>query len=390
MKNLLTLAVLLGLFPIATLSLSAQTDEPPAAQPYQPLADQDLDTLIKPIALYPDPLIGQVLAAATLPTQIVLADRYVEGGGDPNAIASQPWDASVQSIAHYPTVLKWLDDNLDWTTELGEAFANQQSDVMNSIQRLRATAQNLGNLQSTPQQQVTDDGANIEIVPTDPDVIYVPVYDPDVIYVDSGGPFITFGVGFAIGWWLNCDFDWDHRHMIQWDHDHPRPSNWWHERGDRRAAGFAGHTSVWHPSNNRPGGINVRGGDRGWNNLAANRSVARPGQVGGHENRPDENRGGNVHVGPTVGQSRPSAPQGQHFDSPARAPEPSSDGFVGNQSSQAARESSDRGQQSMGEVQRPGAGSAARAEPSGGGSFHSSGGGGGGGHSSGGGGGGRH
>ena len=98
-------------------------------------------------------------------------------------------------------------------TELGEAFLNQQPEVIDSIvQRLRATAQNLGNLQSTPQQQVTDDSADIEIVPADPDEIYVPIYNPDDVYDESGGPFITFGVGFAIGWWLNCDFDWGHHH----------------------------------------------------------------------------------------------------------------------------------------------------------------------------------
>src|ERR1035441_9134509 len=75
--------------------------------------------------------------AATLPAQIVMADRYVNGGGDLSQIAAQPWDPSVQGLAHYPTVLKWLDDNLPWTTEVGQAFLNQQQEVMASIQRLR-------------------------------------------------------------------------------------------------------------------------------------------------------------------------------------------------------------------------------------------------------------
>ncbi len=211
--------------------MRAQTAEPPPTPAYQPLSDQELDQLLGPIALYPDPLIAQILPAATLPTQIVMADRYIQGGGDPNQIDQQPWDQSVQAVARYPNVLKWLDDNLAWTTELGEAFINQQPDVMNSVQRLRASAQNLGNLQSTPQQQVVDDGANIEIVPADPDVIYVPEYDPEVIYVNPGIPFIGFGIGCAIGPWLNCDFDWNHRHIFFWNHDHPRPTNWWHERG---------------------------------------------------------------------------------------------------------------------------------------------------------------
>ena len=144
----------------AALSMPAQTAVPPPMPEYQPLSDQQLDQLLGPIALYPDPLIAQILPASTLPTQIVLADRYVTGGGDPNQIDQQPWDASVQALAHYPNVLKWMDDNLNWTTDLGQAFLNQQQDVMDSIQRLRASAQNLGNLQSTPQQQVMEDDGN--------------------------------------------------------------------------------------------------------------------------------------------------------------------------------------------------------------------------------------
>ena len=168
---------------------------------YQPLSDEQLDQLLGPIALYPDPLIAQILPASTLPTQIVLADRYVSGGGDPNQIDQQPWDPSVQALARYPEVLKWMDDNLNWTTEVGQAFLNQPQDVMDSIQRLRQSAYNLGNLQSTPQQQVVNDGGYIEIVPADPQVIYVPVYQPDQVYYQTGygPPFITFGIGFAIG-----------------------------------------------------------------------------------------------------------------------------------------------------------------------------------------------
>ena len=107
---------------------------------YQPLSGEQLDQLLGPIALYPDPLIAQILPASTLPTQIVMADRYISGGGDPNQIDQQPWDASVQALARYPNVLKWMDDNLNWTTELGQAFLNQQQDVMDSIQRLRQSA----------------------------------------------------------------------------------------------------------------------------------------------------------------------------------------------------------------------------------------------------------
>src|SRR5271170_5225344 len=121
----------------AVLSLPAQVAVPPPMPVYQPLGDAELDQLLGPIALYPDPLIAQILPASTLPTQIVLADRYVSDGGDPNQVDQQPWDASVQALARYPEVLKWLDDNLGWTTALGQAFLNQPQAVMESIQRLR-------------------------------------------------------------------------------------------------------------------------------------------------------------------------------------------------------------------------------------------------------------
>ena len=110
---------------------------------YQPLSGAQLDQLLGPIALYPDPLIAQILPASTFPTEIVMADRYISDGGDPNQIDQQPWDPSVQALARYPNVLQWMDQNLDWTTELGQAFLYQQQDVMDFIQELRQSAYNL-------------------------------------------------------------------------------------------------------------------------------------------------------------------------------------------------------------------------------------------------------
>jgi hypothetical protein len=262
MKPLLKIAVLLCVLTGTAISVRAQMAVPPPMAAYQPLAYQQLDQLLGPIALYPDPLIAQILPASTLPTQIVLADRYVSGGGDPNQIDQQPWDPSVQALARYPDVLKWMDDNLNWTTELGQAFLNQQQEVMESIQRLRTSANNIGNLQSTPQQQVINDGGYIEIVPANPQVIYVPVYQPDQVYYQTayGSPFITFGIGFPIGLWLDFDFDWGNHNIIVWGHDHPRPSNWWHEPRRQRDTG---HETVWR-SGNHPGAVGVNRGDRGY------------------------------------------------------------------------------------------------------------------------------
>jgi hypothetical protein len=344
MKTIFPLAVLLcGL---AALPARAQYAVPPPMPEYQTLSAQQLDQLLGPIALYPDPLIAQILPASTLPTQIVLADRYVTGGGDPNAIDQQPWDASVQAVAHYPNVLKWMDDNLNWTTALGQAFLNQQQDVMDSVQRLRATAQNLGNLQSTPQQQVAEDDGAIDITPTDPDMIYVPTYSPDVVYYQNGygAPFITFGIGFPIGFWLNCYFDWHHRHLIVWDHDHPRPANWWHERPVQRDAFISHQTTVWHPDNRRGVAI-VDRGDRGWVDRSTVHTIApvmghpEPHPVVTHETPPH-----NV----PVEVSRPQPVQAEHV-APVMRPPPNNV-FIGIQSPQQTRDYSSRGQQSMQEI----------------------------------------
>ncbi len=178
---------------------------------------EELDDLLAPIALYPDPLIAQILPAATFIDQIDEAARYVNQYGKDAPIDSQPWDVSVKAVAHYPDVLFMMDSKYDWTVSLGQAFVNQQQDVMDAIQRLRAEAEAAGNLTSTPQQQVIDEGGIIRIDPAEPEVIYVPVYDPMVVYVESppypAYGFITFGIGFTIGAWLNRDCDWHGRRV---------------------------------------------------------------------------------------------------------------------------------------------------------------------------------
>ena len=365
MKTIFNLAVFLcGL---AILPAQAQPAVPPPTPAYQSLSYQQLDQLLGPIALYPDPLIAQILPASTLPTQVVLADRYVAGGGDPNQIDQQPWDASVQALARYPNVLKWMDDNLNWTTELGLAFLNQQQDVMDSIQRLRASAQNLGSLQSTPQQQVVADNGTIEILPADPQVIYVPVYQPDVVYYQSGfgGSFITFGIGFPIGGWLNGDFDWHNHHLIVWNHDHPRPPNWWHERPDQRAVLVRQQTTVWRAQNQHDLGP-VNRGDRGWGNHPSVRATAPiasrpethplpprevplreipPRRVSTIPPREVPPREIPPHRVPTITVSPPGPAPVQHS---ATAGRPVSNGaLIGIQSSSATRTFSNRGQQSM-------------------------------------------
>jgi hypothetical protein len=197
----------------------SQEQEPPGSELFS--ADQ-LDNLLAPIALYPDPLLAQVLPASTFVDQIDEASRWLRANNDPNGIDEQAWDVSVKSVAHYPSVLYMMSSKIDWTTSLGQAYVNQSTDVMTSIQRLRAMAHAAGNLETNPQQQVITQGDYIQIDPMQPQYIYVPVYDPYAVYYQGGygfgggfgGNLISFGSGFAIGAWLNYDFDWGGRRVF--------------------------------------------------------------------------------------------------------------------------------------------------------------------------------
>ncbi len=186
---------------------------PPAQTPTAPkLTAQQLDDLVAPIALYPDPLVGEVLAASTYPIEIVEAYQWVQDHPKwkPSKLMSeakkQNWDPSVQGLVAFPQVLSRLSQDMAWTTPLGNAFLAQQSDVMQAVQRMRAKAQASGKLQSTPQQTVTTQSQNgqnaISIEPANPDVWYVPYYNPLYIW---GPP--VFGIyppliypGIDIGW----------------------------------------------------------------------------------------------------------------------------------------------------------------------------------------------
>ncbi|HWE01472.1 MAG TPA: DUF2950 family protein [Tepidisphaeraceae bacterium] len=156
---------------------------PQGAPPVTPgapvtLSADQLDQLLAPIALYPDPLLSLIFPAATYPQDIAAAEQWLSA--TPNvtesAIDAQNWDPSIKGLLHYPTVLKMMSVQIDWTQTLGAAFLNQRQDVLNSVQRLRARAQALNNLQSGPQEQVITDGNAIRIEPVDPNTLYVPTY----------------------------------------------------------------------------------------------------------------------------------------------------------------------------------------------------------------------
>jgi len=229
------LAVLLCLALAVVSPARAQDPATTASPPVSSrLTSDQLEQLLGPIALYPDALIALILPAATAPADVVLASRYLKDGGNPAEVASRAWDESVKSLVHYPQILQWLDGNLAWTKQVGDAFANQPDEVMNSIQRLRAKARALGALVDAPQKQVAMDGDVILIIPEQPDIIYVPYYDSGVVFEEQSlpdaSPFLTFSPAFAAGPWLLFDCDW-RRHTV-WFYDRQRngrnPHDWRH------------------------------------------------------------------------------------------------------------------------------------------------------------------
>jgi len=223
----------------ADQSAAAPAQGAPAPVPYTQQGPEQLQQLVAPIALYPDSLVAQILAASTFPEQVVEADRWAQAHPDlkgtdlGNAVDQQPWDPSVKALTAFPSVLGNMDKNLSWTSSLGDAYYNQQKEVMDAVQVMRRKAQDAGNLKSTPQQTVTDQDSDIEIAPADPDVVYVPAYDPWLVYgypvvawpgwypypgIWFGGPYLSFGLGFGIGWWGGFGWGWGHW-GFDW-HDH--------------------------------------------------------------------------------------------------------------------------------------------------------------------------
>jgi hypothetical protein len=171
--------------PLAT-GFVAPTDA--VAQTPAKVSNQQLDSLTAPIALYPDALLAQVLMASTFPQDVTAAAAWskansqYKGDDAVKAVASEPWDPSVQSLVAFPQVLETMASKPDWVQQLGNAFLAQPNDVMDSVQRLRKQAQSAGNLKSSEQQKVIVEQSTIQIVPANPQVVYVPTYNPTVVY----------------------------------------------------------------------------------------------------------------------------------------------------------------------------------------------------------------
>ena len=329
--------------------------QPSAAQP-QPYAQSDdqnpqaipalsaenLEQLLAPIALYPDSLLAQVLAASTYPAQVAVADQWVQqmrtaGYNSPEQIAAGAntqtnWDPSIKALTAFPDVLDLMNHDLEWTSNLGNAYYNQPQDVMQTVQVLRDRAEQAGNLQSTPQEEVQNDQGYVELAPTNPQVAYVPTYNPWDVYGQPIAPYpgfsfcgalgnffgglpIQYGLTFALGafdrmpfGWLAWGFDWL-GHSLLFDH-----------------AGYYTHSrqvADWGLPRGGPRAYFSRGGNSGMRDgqYRANGRY-RPDQRS-YDQRQSYNQGGNYQRNGFSNNRGPAQPPAQSYVRPAQGfPEP--------------------------------------------------------------------
>ena len=274
--------------PAAPPAAAAPAEVPPA----NVFSGEQLEQIVAPVALYPDALLMQILMASTYPLEVVEAERWakkdpdLKGDDIDKALAAEDWDPSVKSLTHFPTVLTRMSENLDWTKDMGDAFLGQQKDVLDAIQRMRQKAYELGNLKSTPEQNVIVEPATppaagetvvvqqappqiIKIEPAQPQVVYVPTYSSTVVYGPpppspyypavyayppgyvATASLLSFGMGMAVGaaLWGGCD--WGHHDVnVNYNYDvnrnvnrnrnniNRKPEQWRHNPQHRRGVNY--------------------------------------------------------------------------------------------------------------------------------------------------------
>jgi hypothetical protein len=432
--------VCIGLFALSSPVAVAQ-EAPPAQsqemtsteQEAPKLPPEQLDSLVAPIALYSDSLLAQTLAASTYPLEIIQLQQWMEknknlqGQALADAVSKQPWDPSIQGLVAFPDVVTRMAENVQWTTDLGNAFLAQQSDVMDAVQRMRGKAQGTGNLKTSSQQTVQTKAVEggkqvIEIQQASPDVAYVPSYDPTVVYgaAPAEAPYynysypgyvpgsaLAWGAGVAVGaaawgawggnWgnWGNCD--WNHgdvniNNKNNFNKNYNKNVNrgagqsnqWQHNPQHRGGTPYANKsTANKYGGGTRPGaggaGTASRTAGAGAGAKAGAGTATRPGG-GAAGAKP----GGGAKAGGGKAAAKPSGGGGNKVGNhAASAPSKGGSAFGGGSSGGAARASSSRGASSMGGPK--GGGGGARAGGGGGGGARGGGGRGGGGRGGGGG-----
>jgi hypothetical protein len=283
-QYLLVMVCTITIAPGDTLAIMPSAGLPQAGAPQDQAAkipSDQLDSLVAPIALYPDPMLAQTLAASTYPLELIQLQQWLAKNPElkdkalADAAMKQPWDPSIQALAGLPEVVKRLADDIQWTTDLGNAFLAQQSDVMDAVQRMRKKAQDTGNLKSTEQQKVEtkiiESKSIIVVEQANPQVVYVPSYDPVVVYGPPIYPYppiyyppagyyaagiaISFGVGMMMGAFWGGGWGW--------------------------GCGWGGNNNInINNNNNFNRNSNIGGGNR--NNIGSgNRPLQQPGRGGG-------------------------------------------------------------------------------------------------------------
>jgi hypothetical protein len=348
-----------------------------------------LESIVAPIALYPDPLLAQMLIASTYPLDVIAAQQWLDrnkslkGVELEKAVEKQSWDPSVQGLVSIPEALKRLSENIQWTSDLGDAFLAQQGEVMDAVQDLRRKAKDSGKLESTDQQKVEtkviEKTTVIEIQPASPEVVYVPTYSPTVIWGAPayypyppiyyppyyGGAWLGFGIGIAVGIGISggwcCGCGWGGGNTININNN----NNYVNHRNNQNGINRSGNSN-WNHNAKQRGGAPYKdrataqkygGGARGDNaqsrqrqaqtRQASNRSSAgnfdrsRSGTGGAGGSR----GGGNFGSSPSRVGSRDVAPSNR-----------GSSTFGGSQSGSRARSTSSRGSSSMSGMSRGGGG----------------------------------
>src|SRR5437762_3354406 len=307
--------------------MTTTTNEPP---PVEKIPPDQLDSLVAPIALYSDPLLAQTLAASTYPLEVIQLQQWMDrnmnlqGKALADAVAKQPWDPSVQGLVEFPDVVQRTAGNVQWTTDLGNAFLAQQSDVMDAVQRMRGKAQGTGNLKTSAQQvvetQTVPSGKQvIKIEQANPDVVYVPSYDPTVVYGPPPpqypyypytypgyvpGTALMWGAGIALGaaawgaWgghWGDCDwnggnvkinnnYNYNKNNNFNRNVSRQGQGNWQHNPQHRGNAPYGNRQTAnkfgGQGAGNRPGGAGGVGG-AGRAGGAGGAGVGKPGGAGG-------------------------------------------------------------------------------------------------------------
>jgi len=372
----------------AATSLAQEASPTPAAaataEESPKLSMDQLESLVAPIALYPDPLLAQMLVASTYPIDVVAAQQWLDKNKSRNlqgealekAVEQESWDPSVQAMVSIPDALKKLAENIQWTVDLGDAFLAQQGEVMDAVQRLRAKAKDSGKLTSTEQQkvetQVVEDKTVIVVQPTNPEVVYVPSYSPSVIWGPLyypyppmyyppyyGGAWLGFGVGIAIGigisggWGWGCGWGGNNNININRNNNYVNHrdrqnnvnrgnnSNWQHNPQQRGGAPYKDRATAQKYGGSARGDASARQ-TQARQNQSFDRSRTGGGATGGNFDRSRSGSGGN-----NVGN--------RSFSSPSSSGR-SSSAFGGSYSGSQARSSSSRGSSSMGGMRGGGGG----------------------------------